>query len=108
MAQLHGVEAGREVAGIPAATARPASLRKRFAAVGRHALLAGVAVVFTTPFYWMVTSALKDNGQIFARPIVWWPDPILWQTYSEALTYEGFPFLQFLKNSLLYSGSVTV
>ena len=75
---------------------------------GRHALLIAVALLFLIPFLWMTSSALKSNDQIFAHPIVWWPSPIQWQNYSEALNYPGFPFLQFLKNSILYSASVTV
>ncbi len=71
-------------------------------------MLIVVALVFLTPFLWMITSALKSNDQIVAHPIVWWPRPIQWQNYGDALNYPGFPFLQFLKNSVFYSASVTV
>jgi multiple sugar transport system permease protein len=74
----------------------------------RHTLLAVVAVAFLVPFYWMVTSALKDDSQIFARPFQWWPSPVRWDNFTRALTYPGFPFLRFLGNSLFYAGSVSL
>ena len=41
----------------------------------RHVLLVVVAIAFLVPFYWMAISAFKDNSQIFARPLQWWPHP---------------------------------
>jgi multiple sugar transport system permease protein len=84
------------------------ALRLRLLSVARHALLASFAFVFMVPFYWMITSALKDNDQIFRQPIVWWPDPIRWDNFSTALNYPGFPFWRFLWNSIYYAGFVTV
>jgi multiple sugar transport system permease protein len=74
----------------------------------RHALLAAVAIAFLVPFYWMVISALKDNSQIFARPLQWWPNPVRWDNIRRALHYPGFPFLRFLWNSVFYAGCVSL
>jgi multiple sugar transport system permease protein len=74
----------------------------------RHVLLAAVAIAFLVPFYWMAISALKDNGQIFARPLQWWPNPVQWDNILRALTYPGFPFLRFLWNSVFYAGCVSL
>jgi multiple sugar transport system permease protein len=76
--------------------------------MARHIVLAAVAIAFLVPFYWMVISALKDNNQIFARPLQWWPSPVRWDNFWTALIYPGFPFLRFLWNSLFYAGSVAV
>ena len=51
-------------------------LRRSLASVLRHVLLVAVAIAFMVPFYWMAISALKDNSQIFARPMQWWPSPV--------------------------------
>ena len=72
-----------------------------------HILIAAVAVLFLLPFYWMVISALKDPGQIFARPIQWWPTSARWENFTRALNYPGYPFLRFLCNSIFYAGSVS-
>jgi len=50
------------------------SVLRYLAPVTRHALLAAVAVAFLAPFSWMIISALKDNTQVFAWPIRWWPN----------------------------------
>lgn len=109
MAQLQGVEA-RDHAG-PAALAaarRAAARRRRFGALGRHVALAVVGLLFAAPFFWMITSALKDNGLVFADPIVWWPTPALWGNYGDVLTDPQFPFVLYLKNSVFYAGAITV
>ncbi|HEY7493788.1 MAG TPA: carbohydrate ABC transporter permease, partial [Candidatus Tectomicrobia bacterium] len=82
--------------------------RRYLVPVVRHVLLAAVAIAFLLPFYWMAISALKDNSQIFMRPILWWPNPIRWDNVLRALTYPGFPFLRFLWNSVFYAGLVSI
>lgn len=83
--------------------------RQRLVPVAQHTLLAAVAFVFVVPIYWMVISGLKDNAQIFARPLVWWPPTPRWHTVVDVLVnYPGFPFLRFLANSLFYAGAVTI
>jgi multiple sugar transport system permease protein len=60
------------------------------------------------PFYWMFVTSLKTPPEVFAKPIVFWPKVAMWYNYVEAMTYPGFPFLLFLRNSVFYAGSVTV
>lgn len=80
----------------------------RAVAVGRHVILIAVSLLFVLPFYWMLTSALKDDTQILSSPITWWPDPIRWENIPQVLNYPGFPFLRMLWNSVFYSGMVTI
>jgi len=74
----------------------------------RHLSLITVSAIFMLPFYWMIISALKDNAQIFAQPIKWWPDPVHWDNFTRAMTYPGFPYFRMLWNSIYYSGLVTL
>lgn len=96
----------------PTATARPAGAtihwRRVTGSVLKHALLLTVAAAFLLPFYWIVISAFKDNQQIFARPVTWWPDPIRWHNLADALNYPNFPYLRLLWNTVFYSGAVTI
>jgi multiple sugar transport system permease protein len=87
---------------------RNVNWRRVAGSVARHALLSIVAFAFMIPFYWMVTSALKNNTEIFARPIRWFPTTLRWENFPNALTYPGFPFLRFLWNSIYFSGFVTI
>ena len=108
MAQLYRATPAPEAADRAIRRPGRGSLRRVLTALARHALLASVAFIFLIPFYWMLVSALKDNSQIFAQPIQWWPSPVRWGNFAAAMTFEGFPFLRFLWNSIYYSGAVTI
>jgi multiple sugar transport system permease protein len=82
--------------------------RKLLGSALKHAVLLLVAAIFLLPFYWLVISAFKDNAQIFARPIKWWPSPVEWDNVSRTLHYPNFPYLRLLWNSTYYAGLVTI
>jgi len=63
-----------------------------------HIVLAGCGIFFFLPFYWLVSTSLKTDTQVFAQPPVWIPHPLVWRNYPRALTY--IPFLPYLKNTL--------
>ncbi len=65
----------------------------------RYLLLAGAAVLFLAPLYWMIASSLKPEYDVFARPPIWWPSPPRWQNYVEALT--KLPFGRYAVNTLI-------
>ena len=69
------------------------------------ALLAG-SFFFFMPFWWMLISSLKTNEQIFTVPPDWFPRPIHWQNYLDAVTF--IPFLRYLWNTLIISVGNTV
>lgn len=86
-------------------TIRP---RPLLVGVARHSVLIAMSALFMLPFYWMVISAFKTNGQILSTTIQWWPHPIQWGNFPKVLTHPGFPFFRMLLNSVFYSASVTV
>lgn len=98
-------DAARELRPVVPSRAGP---RQRLTSVARHVVLASTAALFMFPFFWMVTSALKDSSQIFSVPIQWWPDPFHWENFPTLLSYAGFPYLQMLGNSIFYAGTVTI
>lgn len=88
-------------------SSRP-SARKQITSLLRHAVLIAVMLIFLLPFYWMVISSLKEDTLVFSNPVQWFPNPIRWQNFAEAMNYPGFPFLKFLWNSTYYAGLVTI
>jgi multiple sugar transport system permease protein len=58
-----------------------------------------IAVVMIMPFLWLVSSSLKLEQRVFEFPPSWFPDPIRWLNYYDALTYK--PFHLYFKNTLL-------
>ena len=66
-------------------------------AVFRHVLLLVCAVGMAFPFYWMATSALKTNDEIWSFPPVFWPSVPQWHQYAEA--WLDAPFWRYMLNS---------
>lgn len=66
-----------------------------------YILLSAGALVILIPLTWMLSTSLKDEGQVFKLPIRWIPTPIRWGNYALALTM--FDFGQFFTNSFKIS-----
>lgn len=64
-----------------------------------HLALSLSGLLFFLPFFWLVSTSLKELDQIFTMPPIWIPHPVRWQNYPEALGY--FPFLRQLRNTLV-------
>jgi len=58
-----------------------------------------VGLVLLLPFFWMVSTSLKESGTEFAYPPQWLPLPAHPENYGEALTL--LPFARFLLNTLI-------
>ena len=58
-----------------------------------YSLLTILAALFIVPFYWMVNTAMKPAEQVFNVPPAWFPNPVRWVNFVEALTssYESSP-----------------
>jgi multiple sugar transport system permease protein len=71
----------------------------------RYLFLTAAGLLFALPLFWMITSSLKPDYQIFASPPVWWPSPPRWQNYSEALTARPFD-LYFINTLIIAVGCI--
>jgi ABC-type glycerol-3-phosphate transport system permease component len=58
-----------------------------------------IAIIMLLPFFWLISSSLKTQTEIFAYPPQWIPNPFRWENYSEALTIR--PFHLYLRNTLI-------
>lgn len=72
-----------------------------------YAVLLAGAVVFSMPFFWMISMALKPSDQIFIFPPVWLPSPPRWQNFADGWS-KYFPFTQFLVNTIIITGNNVV
>jgi len=41
------------------------------------------ALISVFPFYWMLTTSLKNNHEVFLYPPTWIPDPFAWSNYKD-------------------------
>jgi multiple sugar transport system permease protein len=80
--------------------------RKKAKHLGLHLLLITGSVVMLVPFAWMLSTSLKEPGDVFIYPPQWIPQPVQWENYQETVTV--MPFGRFYLNSAIQAVSVTV
>jgi multiple sugar transport system permease protein len=71
---------------------------QRFAS---HASLWLIALMFTAPFVWMVSTSLKSIGQAMADPPVLVPDPVMVENYSKVIRHDRLDFPLYARNTLI-------
>ncbi|HEX2999717.1 MAG TPA: carbohydrate ABC transporter permease [Armatimonadota bacterium] len=54
--------------------------------------------LFSIPFLWTISTALKSNEQVFAVPPQWIPNPVQWGNFRRAWT--ELPFFTFVTNTV--------
>jgi multiple sugar transport system permease protein len=59
------------------------------------------ALLMLIPFFWMLSTALKENAQIFKFPPEWIPSPFKWSNFIQSMSYQSFPFPRFYLNSIV-------
>lgn len=64
-----------------------------------YVVMVALAFVFLIPMIWLVSTSLKSQGQVFAYPPVWIPDPLQWGNYVEGMSRA--PLLVWLANTVM-------
>jgi multiple sugar transport system permease protein len=83
---------------VNAIAARQRARRKRMlSSVARHSLLIAVAIVFLSPFIFVIFTSLMTRDQALTRAI--WPHPFRFQNYADVLSNE--PLLRWTWNTFL-------
>lgn len=70
------------------------------------AILVCCSVAILIPIIWTISTSLKPDAQVFTDPITWFPSPIQWHNYVDALT--NFDFGTSLRNTLTVTIPVMV
>jgi len=63
-----------------------------------HLLLLPLAVSYLLPFFWMLSTSLKSDAQVYAFPPAWIPQPVVWDNYPRAVNF--IPFMRYVQNTL--------
>jgi multiple sugar transport system permease protein len=71
-----------------------------------HVVVAAAAVAFLFPFFWMISNAIRSNGEVLAVPPRFWPSEVELGNFIEA--WFHLPFGRFFLNSTLVAGSITL
>ncbi len=67
--------------------------------IGLYALVLGGALLYSLPFFWMLSTSVKPAAQVFATPPRWIPET--WQRENYTLPWENLPFLDFYRNTVV-------
>lgn len=86
--------------------ARPSAVPGWVARLSTHLLLLMAAIIALLPFFWMVTTALKTQAEVYTYPPIWIPLPPHWENFPDALSSR--PFLLFFKNTVVIATAVVV
>jgi len=74
--------------------------------IALHLVLLFGCIIMLLPFFWMLSTSLKDSSAIFKDfPPRWIPEEFVWSNYSKAWT--AVPFDRFYLNSIVVAVSVT-
>jgi ABC-type glycerol-3-phosphate transport system permease component len=71
------------------------SLTSWLGLIARYAILLILAASFLLPFYWMATSAMKDDSQIYTVPPQWIPNPAYIINFWNAWNVQNFNLFAF-------------
>ena len=75
---------------------------KRLEWIGKacvHLILAAGSFIFVFPILWMISTSLKPMDKTMLTPPQWFPNPLQWSNYLEAVRYVDIPL--YTKNSLI-------
>lgn len=65
----------------------------------KRGMMVVLAIIMLLPFFWLVSSSLKTQTEIFAYPPQWIPDPVRFENYTEALSIR--PFYLYFRNTMI-------
>jgi multiple sugar transport system permease protein len=82
------------------------SVRHRLVNLPAYVALSVLSLVSLFPFWWMLTTSLKEPARIFVFPPQFLPSPIRWDNYADVLRTQ--PFHLYYWNSLYIAVLVTV
>lgn len=64
------------------------------------------ALLYIVPFLWLLSGSLKSSSELFANPPIWIPESLQWSNFVTA--FSQFPFLLYLKNTLIITFSTII
>ena len=73
--------------------------RRILAGLAKHCVLIGLSIIFLIPLVWMGTGAFKTVVDLNASPIVWFPDQITFDNFTQAA--QLFPLARYFLNTFV-------
>ncbi|MGI9951818.1 carbohydrate ABC transporter permease [Moorellaceae bacterium AZ2] len=74
--------------------------------IGTYGFLTFLLTIAIFPFFWMISTSLKDSASVITYPPSLWPRLVYWRSYWEVLTTAGFA--NYFLNSLKVAALTTI
>jgi multiple sugar transport system permease protein len=84
---------------------RRAERQARLEQLFGHVVLIMVAITLAAPFFYVITTSLKDSSSLFHYPPQWLPIPPYTGNFQRLISDSGFP--RWMANTLFVASSVT-
>jgi multiple sugar transport system permease protein len=66
--------------------------------IAAYTFMTALSLVFAIPLFWMLSTSLKNQTQIFIYPPKWIPNPMQWDNFAEV--FRQVPFALYIRNTL--------
>jgi multiple sugar transport system permease protein len=73
----------------------------------KYAVLLTLAITYIMPFYWMLSSAVKTDSQVYTVPPIWFPIPQQWNNFWDAWNSQNH-WLMTYNTVVLYAIPATI
>ena len=80
--------------------------RKRAADTIDYVVLTFLSMIILVPIFWMLSTALKADAEVFLFPPVWIPETLHWDNFRRALTF--LPFATYFLNTSVITFSAMI
>ncbi|MCX6045368.1 MAG: carbohydrate ABC transporter permease [Chloroflexi bacterium] len=90
----------------PIGRARKNLFKQRFGTFVLYILAILVALAFSLPFFWTISSSLKSAAELYVFPPTFLPETIRWKNYSDVFSLA--PFATFISNTVIITALAMV
>jgi len=66
------------------------------------------ALIFLLPLFWLITTALKQNSEVYVFPPTFIPETFRWQNFPDGWNYSGMNFPRWVQNTVFITVTVTI
>jgi ABC-type glycerol-3-phosphate transport system permease component len=65
----------------------------------KYSVLLVLSVTYVLPFFWMISSSIKNDAQVYVVPPIWIPNPAFWDNFVNA--WNSQPFNLYVFNTVV-------
>ncbi len=80
---------------------RKITLAEMLLEILKYGALVVLAFSFILPFFWMITSAIKNDDQVYTIPPVWFPSPAFWNNFWDSWNSGHLDFSLYTYNTVV-------